>query len=370
MRLFRWIRPFGLLVAFSAALTATGSAAPATQITGIRVETEPNGNPAVVIQFNGQPPQITPVGNGTSQVTLLIPNVVPGPLVPPLTTGSGGIQSVAITQSAGSTSVFIRLSTPQSIRYRATGNVAILDLPAQNPGNFLLPGAAAASNTPPPAGLQTVVIPLKYADISEIAGVLVQGSNIASNDNFNPVQTNIGTSQLNGSFGGVTGGFQGGGTTQQSFGGGSVFGGGANGNGLAQRLNDSIAVDRRLNAIILTGTPETIEAYRSTIEKLDVALPSVILETEIVELDENAARRTSASIIRPAVPAIVVSGAPSSSSTTAGGVQNGLTIATGSKPLGLDFACRELVRASHRKVTARLSPSRASLRRVANKPRS
>ena len=289
MRLFRWIRPFGLLVAFSAALTATGSAAPATQITGIRVETEPNGNPAVVIQFNGQPPQITPVGNGTSQVTLLIPNVVPGPLVPPLTTGSGGIQSVAITQSAGSTSVFIRLSTPQSIRYRATGNVAILDLPAQNPGNFLLPGAAAASNTPPPAGLQTVVIPLKYADISEIAGVLVQGSNIASNDNFNPVQTNIGTSQLNGSFGGVTGGFQAG-TTQQSFGGGSVFGGGANGNGLAQRLNDSIAVDRRLNAIILTGTPDTIEAYRNTIQKLDVALPSVILETEIVELDENASQ--------------------------------------------------------------------------------
>ena len=110
MRLFRWIRPFGLLVALLAALTDVGSAAPATQITGIQVETEPNGSPAVVLQFNGQPPQITPVGNGTTQITLLIPNVAPGPLVPPLTNGNGSIQSVAVTQSAGNTSVFIRLT--------------------------------------------------------------------------------------------------------------------------------------------------------------------------------------------------------------------------------------------------------------------
>ena len=129
----------------------------------------------------------------------------------------------------------------------------------------------------------------------------------------------------------MTGGFTSGGA-QQSFGGTSAFGGGASA-GLAQRLNDSVAVDRRLNAIILTGTPETIEAYRRTIDKLDVALPSVILETEIVELDENASQNIGIDF-SPSGTGIVVSGSPSGSSGTVGGVQNGLTVATGSKPSG------------------------------------
>src|SRR5271170_1761481 len=107
MALFRWISALGLLVAFSLALTTAGSAAPATQITSLRVDPEPNGGTAVSVLFNGTPPQVTPVGIGTMQVTLVVPGVTAGPLVPPMTTGTGAIQNVAITQSPVSTSIFI-----------------------------------------------------------------------------------------------------------------------------------------------------------------------------------------------------------------------------------------------------------------------
>ncbi|MBD5634303.1 MAG: type II secretion system protein GspD, partial [Candidatus Eremiobacteraeota bacterium] len=52
----------------------------------------------------------------------------------------------------------------------------------------------------------------------------------------------------------------------------------------------NIAVDRRLNAIILTGTPDVVAGLRQVIDKLDVPVASVILETQIVELSDTAAR--------------------------------------------------------------------------------
>jgi general secretion pathway protein D len=57
-----------------------------------------------------------------------------------------------------------------------------------------------------------------------------------------------------------------------------------------QRLSDELAVDRRLNAVILTGSRESVDRLHQLIDKLDVAITSVVLETEIVELSENAAK--------------------------------------------------------------------------------
>ena len=76
---------------------------------------------------------------------------------------------------------------------------------------------------------------------------------------------------MSGSFGGVGGG---GGfstpATPQTFGG--AFG---SASGLAQRVNDNIAVDRRLNAIVLTGTPDVV-ADDYTVDGLIAALEASI----------------------------------------------------------------------------------------------
>lgn len=138
------------------------------------------------------------------------------------------------------------------------------------------------ASTSPSSGTVTRVISLKYADVSEIAGVLVQGSTVASNDAFAPVNTNFGTQSSGGSFGGGVGVATGtpGGTIDLAGG----------GNALAQRLSDALAIDRRLNAVIVTGTPAEVARVRALIGQLDIPLRSVVLETEVVELTESAAR--------------------------------------------------------------------------------
>jgi general secretion pathway protein D len=51
-----------------------------------------------------------------------------------------------------------------------------------------------------------------------------------------------------------------------------------------------LAIDRRLNAIWITGTPERIERIKQQIALIDIPVDSVILETQFVELTEQGAR--------------------------------------------------------------------------------
>lgn len=175
------------------------------------------------------------------------------------------------------------------------------------------------------AATQTLVLFLKYADVSEIAGVLVANSNVAPNDVFMPQQSNIGTSSVGGSFGGGSafGGGSGNGgfnpPAAQDFSGGSAAG---EQQGLGQRISDNVAIDRRLNAIILSGPPQVIAALRATIDKLDVPVPSVFLETQIVELTSSAARNVGLDF-SPDGSGIVVNGSSSSTTDTSGGTATG-----------------------------------------------
>ena len=187
-----------------------------------------------------------------------------------------------------------------------------------------LPGAA--STGPFVAGSRTVVILLKYADVSEVADVLVAGANVASNDTFMPQQSEIGATSLGNSFGGGStiggGGFNAAPEQQQNFGG--TFGAQQ---GLGQRVSDNVAIDRRLNAIILTGPPNVIAALRATVNKLDIPVPSVLLEAQIVELTDTAARNIGLDL-SPDGSGIVINGTGSSSGN------GGFVSQTGQFPTG------------------------------------
>ncbi|HTJ26312.1 MAG TPA: secretin N-terminal domain-containing protein [Candidatus Limnocylindria bacterium] len=135
-------------------------------------------------------------------------------------------------------------------------------------------------------GTEVEVVPLKYADVSEVVGLLVAGQQIPANDSFAPQEQSFGTSGLSGGFGGTVGGFSGAPINSSTPVGTNPGGGGS----LGQQINDVIGVDRRLNAIVLTGTPDVIARIKDTIAKIDVPLPTVALETEIVELTDSAAK--------------------------------------------------------------------------------
>ena len=132
------------------------------------------------------------------------------------------------------------------------------------------------------------VVPLKYADVGEVVGILVTGQTIPSNDTFAPQPSQLGQpANYGGTFGG--GGF-GGAPVQQAPVPSFANGLGGQQQSLGQKITDNIAIDRRLNAIILTGTPAVVAGLRATIAKIDVPLPSVLFETQIVELTDTAAK--------------------------------------------------------------------------------
>jgi general secretion pathway protein D len=143
----------------------------------------------------------------------------------------------------------------------------------------------------------------------------VQGANVPSNDTFQPQTANIGSTAM-GSGGGF-GGVQASAPTQS-------FPSNPSGNeqGLAQRVSDNVAVDRRLNAIILTGSAGLVEQLRAFIATIDIPVDSVLLDTEILELNENAAKNVGIDFA-PGGNQLVASGSltiPSNSTSNIGGV--------------------------------------------------
>ena len=140
-----------------------------------------------------------------------------------------------------------------------------------------------------PAGLAIAgpevfeVVPLKYADVSEIAGLLTANQSIKPNDNFAPEEPAFGSS-------GLQGNYYGGGFAPPSA--NAAFAQVApQTDPLGRDLDDTIGIDRRLNAIVLRGTPERVARLKAQIALLDVPVATgVVLETVFVELTESGAR--------------------------------------------------------------------------------
>jgi len=122
------------------------------------------------------------------------------------------------------------------------------------------------------SGYQLVL--LKYADVSEVVGLLTDAT-VKSNDVFIPEQPSFGSNSLTGNT------YQPAQTTQAP---------GANDEPLGQSINASIAIDRRLNAIWLRGSPDEIARLKAMIAMIDIPVDSVVLETQMVELTETGAK--------------------------------------------------------------------------------
>lgn len=139
-----------------------------------------------------------------------------------------------------------------------------------------LSGPAAVANPPPvyetPQNYELVM--LKYADVSEVVGLLTDGQTVRSNDVFIPNEPAFGSNSLTGN------GYQ---PQIQA----QAQAPGSSDEPLGQSVDPSISIDRRLNAVLLKGTPERIATLKAIIAAVDIPLDSVILETQMVELTES-----------------------------------------------------------------------------------
>ena len=272
-------------VAFAVSALVWAVPVDAAVISALRVDVAPGGASRVTIGFSGPPPLYRVLGTGSAELTLQLSSAQIGPNVPTDLQGTGSVVSLRYTASGAVGSVAIRLAAPVPVRVTSDARNIYVDVaPAPAAAVQAVPQAGAPSTglSPPPV---VEVIPLKYADVSEVVGILVEGQSIPSNDTFSPQPSQL--TQPGGSFGAT--GFA---VAPQPMGGGTTFGnpGGGGQQSLGQRINERIAIDRRLNAVILSGTAAEVAALRATIDKIDVPLPSVLLETEVVELTDTAAK--------------------------------------------------------------------------------
>jgi len=119
------------------------------------------------------------------------------------------------------------------------------------------------------------LIMLKYADVSEVVGLISPGAQMKPNDHFTPREPGFGSNSLTGGSYAVQAGPID--IADQPM-------------GETVDASGTIAIDRRLNAIWLHATKNRIARLKAQIALIDVAVDSVVLETELVELTETGAR--------------------------------------------------------------------------------
>lgn len=276
----KWLNSSAFLVLCLLAVNANALAA--SQLTSVRVQPSSGGNTIVMLGFAGGIPAGWHVnGIGTQDVTVVLPMSSVSPIVSRLSYSStNAVQSLHVSSVPGEVDVNLTLSSPVPIfSAMSAGSISLVigpGAPAEKPANRQAqPGQ---THTVPPGNSTSVVVPLKYADVSEVVGILVQGQSIAPNDNFQPAGSIFSLPTSPGSGAAAPQVYQ------------NVEGASAQPESFGERITDNIAIDRRLNAIVLSGTPQQIADLQAEIEQIDVPLPSVMLECEVVELSETAAR--------------------------------------------------------------------------------
>lgn len=118
------------------------------------------------------------------------------------------------------------------------------------------------------------LVMLKYADVSEIVGLLTDGVTVRPNNIFIRREPGFGSMATTS------------GTTYVS----PTSQGREEELPLGESVDSSLAIDRRLNAIWIKGSPERIARIKAQIAIIDVPVDSVILQTQFVELTEQGVR--------------------------------------------------------------------------------
>ena len=257
----------------------------ATLITAV-TPSEPSASESrVVLSFNQVIPQFSIIANDANTTTIAFADTR---LAPALTFPGGKhglVQSMTFAQNDTILTLTINGSGP--IHLAATGlagraiSIAVTNVGAAVAKPDAGPAKLAAHEGGSPDDVFEVV-PLKYADVSEVVGILTSNQAVKPNDNFTPQEPAFGSAGMQNSYGG-------GGISTPTFNAG-VNPLGAPTDSIGQAIDDTIGVDRRLNAIILKGSPDKVARLKAQIAKLDVAVNSVVLETVFVELTETGAR--------------------------------------------------------------------------------
>ncbi|WP_339913750.1 secretin N-terminal domain-containing protein [uncultured Brevundimonas sp.] len=293
MVLFRWAA--SVLMVVSLVFSATpGTAQVPSVLEEMTLITQGADQASFLLRFSPTEPQHAAVNLNPRRPELLMRATLRAPRVSLQVTPNGLVRQVSFDNSNGDLLVRFDTSMPSSVKAEPAGNRGVQvtltriseeeatgSRPLGSAGEAVVPAtdlpgfAQGAPRDTYIPGDAYELVPLKYADVSEVIGLLVEGQTIQPNNVF--IRREPG-------FGSVAS------SNQQNF------------NSFQNRperesvpLGESfpgqgMAIDRRLNAIWITGTPERIARVKDQIALIDIPVDSVILETQFVELTEQGVR--------------------------------------------------------------------------------
>ena len=250
-----------------------------TALTDISVVDISPAETRVVLSFAGHVPKFLVTTSESDHPTVVFVFTSRGPVARAPAGGRGLVRTIDFEQHGYSLSLRLTASTRVVMTAVADGEHTVV-LTLKTPTAAATATATAAVNGPLPAasdrppgedGFEVVL--LKYADVSEVVGLLTEGQTVKANDAFTPREPAFGAVGINGG----------------QYNPPLPVSPDAFNQPLGQSVDASIGIDRRLNAIILKGSPEHIARLKDKIARIDVPVESVILETMFVELDESGA---------------------------------------------------------------------------------
>ncbi len=278
------------LVATALALTliftaATPVSAAIPLLASVHTVTAEDGSARITLTFNSPAPVTRVVHNAANLVHVVFLGSAIGPNEHPLIPPGGEIRAGSFNDFAGigfRLDLVLTKSVPVRVESVPGSHVVIVHVPAAH-------SDLESQAGPPPTvinGQQTVYVPLSFADVSEVAGILVKDSAVTSLDGFTP-QSPFAAPTPNPNSGGSNSGPNTKTPTYVTLPTANIM---TKDVPLGKRLDEHVAIDRRLNAVVLTGTPEQIAAYKQIIKFVDVPEQSILIEAEIVELTESGAQ--------------------------------------------------------------------------------
>lgn len=285
---------------FLTLLLLAGSSAPtfAGQLLSVSAQQLTNNHTRVLLQFDQSVAVRLLQGFANNTVILQATGSMLAPGVPsffPVNTGN--VQSISTVLAGGGVRIILLLHNPaQSALSLVASNLYAVDVsPGANAGYVQSAPSNVRGATPAPSqqqgGQLTQMYRLHYADVAEVIGLLVQNVTIAPSNIFNPQPNQFGSSPLSGAFGTNPLGQYG--TTFNNVGPtvggltGQQYTGSTQENALSQRINDNLAIDRRLNAIIVTGSQQQLAQAEAIIKLVDVPVESVLIDTQVLEITDT-----------------------------------------------------------------------------------
>jgi len=280
---------FAAMLALAISVLATGvahaQASGPTVLTAIQT-TEGAGETRLMLTFNQTLPMFSIVSNDNEHPILGFAGTVRGAGANVAPSGHGPVSDISLEQNGIVLTVRLKGAVPLHVdAVPAAGGLGLTLVVTEMHGGakdaIAKGGPLAQFSDPITSDDLFEVVPLRYADVSEVVGLIGGGQAIKPNDSFAPQEPAFGSSGLNNN--GLGGNY----VVQQNL---NQQNPEANNAPYGQLVDEAIGVDRRLNAIILRGPAARIAALKAKIAKLDVPVTSVLLETVFVELTETGAR--------------------------------------------------------------------------------